>query len=282
MAVLVATPQPSPTPAVTPLKVIERVRSTPFCTALGDNIKHSIETLLADDDAFKQAEPLFEQAANDLEFAGDMESSFNDPHPARSHANARLTFDIAHLRDRATSIVENLKKIDDLLSDAKRFPSAASTDEQRRLLALRDQLLKIAKAQNETLNVITGTAEEYAMDDLFSRDVSANGALSANGAKSPDAGLFQGGPMNAPQATPAPGVQTGPASLNAVGAAAASMTLSGAQLNGQFKDPRLQSLAFNNVLGRIYADYVREEQREQKLEASFTPHLLEAARLCKP
>ena len=268
LAVLVATPQPSPTPAVTPLKVIERVRSTPFCTALGDNIKHSIETLLADDDAFKQAEPLFEQAANDLEFAGDMESSFNDPHPARSHANARLTFDIAHLRDRATSIVENLKKIDDLLSDAKRFPSAASTDEQRRLLALRDQLLKIAKAQNETLNVITGTAEEYAMDDLFSRDVSANGALSANGAKSPDAGLFQGGPMNAPQATP--------------GAAAASMTLSGAQLNGQFKDPRLQSLAFNNVLGRIYADYVREEQREQKLEASFTPHLLEAARLCKP
>lgn len=282
LAALVATPQPSATP-LPPLKTIEHVRSTPVCTALGDNIKHSIETLLADDETFKKTEPLFQQTADDFS-KSNLVSSFGALQPAHNDAaDPRLVFDFNHLRDRGTALAENLKKIDELLNDAKRFPTAASSDDQRRLLAMRDELLKIAKAQNQTLNVISGTADEYALDDLFSRDVSFNGVLSASGAKSPDAGVFQGGPLSAPLATPAPGISgAGPASLSALGAGAASMTLSGGQVNTRFKDPQLQGLAFNTPLARIYAEFVRDEQEEQQLEAAFTPHLLQAAQLCKP
>ena len=245
---LAVTPAPSPTP----LKQIEHVYSTPFCTAFTQNIRRSVEGVLRNDTLFKNTEPVFLQAAHDMVSGGFMTSSFNARGPARMNPdNPRVHLAMNRLREFSGSIAHNLQVIDRLLNDVQRFPKADSAQEMRELLALREQLLKLAKAQNDTLNVLSGTTEEFMFDSLFNSDVSAGGVLSANGKAPASAGTLQGGPIKS---------------------------------KGDAGNPELtqNDLFMSSAMGELYQELLKSESQEQTLEQQFTPKLVQAAQHCAP
>jgi len=251
LAAVLATPQPSATPAPAQLKEIEHVYSSRFCSAFQQNVKYSVEGLLMNDRLFKRTEPVFLAAARDM-VTGEQESSFNSMRPAQSnYDNARVHLDMNRLRDFSGSIVHNLQLIDQLLNDASKFPDDASSEEIRELLALRKQLFDLAKAQNAELNILSGTAEQYMLDTLFNKDVSANGLLAANDKAPAKIGTLQGGPIKS---------------------------------KGDAGDPELtqNDLFMSSPMGELYEALVQSEAQEQALEAQFTPQLTQAAQHCKP
>lgn len=246
-AAVSATPQPSPTP----LKTITTVHSSPYCTAFGDNIRHGVEGVLVNDDLFKRTEPVFLKAAHDMVAGGAMVSGFNSMHAARAGSdNAAVTLDMARIQDIDGAIVKNLQKIDALLNDSARFPKKPTTAEEQQLVALRAQLLNVAKQQNDELNILSGTSEQYMLDTLYTRDVSFGGALAANGKALPDAGTLNGGPL---------------------------------KTNSDSANPVLlqNNLFMNSAMGQMYQALLIRESREQSLEVPLAHALVEASASCR-
>jgi hypothetical protein len=242
---------PSPAPLASPLKTITHVHSSPFCTAFTQNIKHGVEGVLTNDDLFKRTEPVFLKAARDMVMIGVSGSSFNSLHPATGSAdNPSVHLDMARLQEIADAIVRNLETIDRILNDPIIFPKSPKTEEDRQLVQLRAQLLAVAKQQNDELNVISGTTDQYMFDTLYNQDVSLGGALSANGKSSPNAGVLQGGPFKG------------------IGGAA---------------DPALSQngLFMNSPMGAMYGALVQRESIETAMESQLAQMLAEASAGCK-
>lgn len=242
----------APAPSPTPLKTITNVHSTPFCTAFNDNIRHGVEGVLVNDDLFKRTEPVFLKAAHDLVAGGPMESSFNSMHAARPSAdNSSVILDMARIQEIDAAIVKNLQKIDTLLNDTTRFPKEAKTPEEQQLVDLRAQLLRVAKQQNDELNILSGSSEQYMLDRLYSSDVSLGGALSANGKPLPDAGTLGGGPL---------------------------------QSKGDAGNPVLlqNNLFMNSTMGQMYQALVIRVNQEQTMEMPLAHALVAASASCLP
>jgi len=242
---------PSPAPAQSPLKTITHVHSSPFCTAFTQNVKHGVEGVLTNDSLFKRTEPVFLKAARDMVAAGASASSFNDLHPASGNAdNPSVHLDMARLQEIAGAIARNLETINKILNDPVIFPKSPQTEEDRQLVLLRAQLLAVAKQQNDELNVISGTTDQYMFDTLYNQDVSLGGALSANNKALPSAGVLQGGP------------------IKGIGDAA---------------DPALvqNGIFMNSSMGAMYSALVQRESTETAMELQLAQKLSEASTGCK-
>ncbi len=144
MLVLALAVPPSPAPSPGVLLEIGRVRSrTPLCSTLRDAVAPSILALLNSDAVFSAGNKTFvTMGKHELE-----------------RSRGQLELDRLQLDRQVVAVVKNLQAVDALLNDTTRFPKVATTDDERRALAIKAQLLKIAKAQNEALNVISGTLE---------------------------------------------------------------------------------------------------------------------------
>ncbi len=241
----------APSPSSAPLKEIKHVTTSAFCTAFAENVKNSVAGIALNDDLFRRAEPAFAKIARDMNDSPAM-SQFNPRGAADRGEDPSVTLDMNRLRDLGASVVHNLQVIDSLLNDAQRFPSNDSSQEMKELLALRARLMQVAKAQNDELNVMSGTAEEYMMDSLMGQDVSYGGALSANGKTPVSNGVFGGGLL--PPSKPQSG------------------------------DPQLMQdgLFMNSAIGAIYRDFVRMEAGEQQMELTFAAVLAQASKRCEP
>ena len=146
---LAAAPSPEPSPAI--LQEIGRVRSrTPLCSTLREAVAPSILALLKSDSVLSAGGRTFvTMGKHELE-----------------RSRGQLELDRLQLDKQVVAIVKNLQAVDILLMDTKRFPKVATTDDERRALAIKAQLLQIAKAQNDALNVISGTLETDRMGQM--------------------------------------------------------------------------------------------------------------------
>src|ERR1700682_200823 len=138
------TPRPSPAPAPAVLQEIGRVRSrTPLCSTLREAVAPSILALLKSDTVLAAGHQTFlTMGRHEIE-----------------RSRGRLEMDRLQLDREVVAIVRNLQTVATLLGDAKRFPKVAATDDERRALAIKGQLEAVARAQNDALNVISGTLE---------------------------------------------------------------------------------------------------------------------------
>ncbi len=134
-------PAPSPVP-LTPLKVIGRVRSTPFCTTLHETIGPAIAAVLSNDDLIASSKPAFA-------------TLYHDDVLVRSEARAHL--DMNRLESLITPIVANVKRVDALLAGKPNDP---------RLQAVRDKLQAVIAQQKESLNVISGFVATEQLGEL--------------------------------------------------------------------------------------------------------------------
>ena len=137
---VVLAPAPTPSPGPFPLKEIASVRSTPFCTALRDNIAPAIVHILDNDQQIAASRPVFPKLYHD---AVIFRSGFAE-------------FDYQRLNDLITPMSKNLVAMRSLLGDKYKFPAKAKTADDADLLALRDRFQAIEQAQNNVLNVING------------------------------------------------------------------------------------------------------------------------------
>lgn len=67
------------------------------------------------------------------------------------------------------NLAQNLERIEALLADPHAFPSHATTDAQRALLATKTRLEAVAAQQRKTLDILSATVLSNAATDLASR-----------------------------------------------------------------------------------------------------------------
>jgi hypothetical protein len=210
-----------------------------------------VEGVLVNDDLFKRTEPVFLKAARDMVTAGPLVSTFGSLHAAHVDPdNASVHLDMARLQEIGTSVAHNLETINKLLNDNMRFPKNPSTAEDKQLVQLRAQLLALAKQQNDELNVLSGTADQYLFDTLYNADVSAGGALAASGRAPAGAGNFAGGPLKSPSDA----------------------------MNPLLKQ---NDVFMNSVMGEMYRVFVARESNERAMEPVLAQALVEASSGCK-
>lgn len=253
LGVLIMAAAVSPQPSPSPLKTITHVHSSPFCTAFTENIKHGVEGVLLNDTLFKRTEPVFLKAAHDMVMGGQLVSSFNSMHAAHADPdNASVHLDMARLQEIGTAVAHNLETINKLLNDGTRFPKQPATLEDKQLAQLRAQVLALAKQQNDELNVLSGTTDQYMFDTLYNTDVTAGGALSANGKALPSAGNFAGGPL-------------------------------GTSDPSRLMNPVLNQndVFMSSAMGQMYRIFVTREAAEQAMEPVVAQTLVEASAGCK-
>jgi hypothetical protein len=150
IAVVLEAGLPTPSPGPFPLKEIASVRSTPFCTALRDNIAPAILHVLDNDQHIAASRPVFPKLYHD---AVVFQSGFAE-------------FDYIKLNNLVLPMARNLRAVKGLLGDKNRFPAKAQTQDEADLLALRDRLQKIAQVQNDALNVIGGLTATEQLGEL--------------------------------------------------------------------------------------------------------------------
>lgn len=144
VAILAALALSSPAPSASPLKqIIEVHAQSTLCATLHQTVAPALAGLMKDDSVID----LGQRALGHLTHGGgDMD---------------RLQMENASL-----ALVHNLKIVDDLLADAKKFPASPKTDDERTASRIKADLESIVSWQKDRLNVIYGTMDSYALGEM--------------------------------------------------------------------------------------------------------------------
>lgn len=153
-----------PAPSPTPLKEIAHVKSSMFCSALKRNIGPAIGAVLQNDRMIAASKPLF---ANYYTASATATKDFR----------AGKDLDVARMESLITPMVANVSSIERLLDQPGAFPAVARTAEDRKMLAMRDQLRSVLAQQKNALNLISGFVDTQQLGELQQEGTRYNAAL---------------------------------------------------------------------------------------------------------
>lgn len=173
--------QTTPVAASSPPPTIIRIRSTPFCQAFRDNILSAVNGLRYNDRVIDEGKSTLARWAYD--------SVMVDPRID----GAGLQMDHYQLGELVYQLSHNLQHIYALLNDTNRIPSEPRSDADRDLAEMRASLEFIADAQARWLDLLSGTYETAALNDMLSRGNDAANAVQPSSA--PDKKLELGDPV---------------------------------------------------------------------------------------
>lgn len=156
---------PKPAPSATPLKTITHIHTSPLCTGLRRVIGPAIARALQNDKIIANSKPLFHQFVQ--------ASAANQSQGAQDLAVSRLERLIGPL-------VKNTQAIDKLLADPYAFPKVAYSDDDKRLLQMRDQMRVVNEQQKRALDVISGFVDTQQLGELQAEGHQYDSALAAN------------------------------------------------------------------------------------------------------
>jgi hypothetical protein len=155
----------APAPSSTPPPTIIRIKSTPFCQVFRDNILQAVEGLRFNDRVISEGKSTLSKWAYD----SVLENSRVD--------DAGIQMDHYQLGLLVYQTAQNLGRIYGLLNDPDRFPKDPQTDADRELTEMKASLEDIAEAQERWLDLLSGTYETSALNELLSRGNDTAGAL---------------------------------------------------------------------------------------------------------
>jgi hypothetical protein len=161
LAAALGSPAPAPTTTPTtlvPLKEIGRVRSSPVCTTLREQVGPAIRNVLTVDQVIALGRPILQRYAHDVYVLG---------------ANASGEMDLMRLENTIGPLAHSLLAAQALLNP-RQFPKQAQTDDERLLLESRDRLEAITKEQQNALNSINGMLETSQLGELQRTDAGYN------------------------------------------------------------------------------------------------------------
>ena len=156
---------PAPVSNPSPPPTIIRIKSTPFCQVFRDNILSAVNGLRYNDRVIDESKSTLAKWAYD--------SVQEDPRID----GAGLEMDHYQLGQLVFQVAHNLQHIYALLNDPDRIPNNPRSDADRDLSEMRASLEYIAEAQARWLNLLSGTYESAALNDLLSRGNDAANAV---------------------------------------------------------------------------------------------------------
>ena len=256
LLLVLASPLPAPSPGA--LIEIGRVRSrAPLCTTLREAVAPSLLALMRGDTALA---------------AGHDRFVLMGRHEVM-RSRGQLQLDRLVLDQQIGAVVRNLRAIDTLLADPKRFPAKPVTDDDRRALEIKAQLQAVARAQNHALNVISGTVETDRLGEMqteFNHKMQAAVSASSPGSASAGNPSTSGDP------------DLGPVSfLNAAGVQQSPNTTDAQQASGA----AARSATGSSVFGHTLYDGMAGELSARRLpidglERTVSSTIVDAAQRC--
>lgn len=155
----------APKPAPTPLRTITHMHVSPMCTALGKVIGPAIAKVLQNDKYIANSKPLF----HDFTQAS-----------AAGQNGAAKDMAVERLETLIGPLVKNTQAVDKLLSDPYAFPKVAYSDDDQKLLQMREQLRAVNQQQKKALDVISGFVDTQQLGELQAAGHEYDAALRAN------------------------------------------------------------------------------------------------------
>lgn len=247
LSVLTAqSPSPSPEPSTMSLPVIGHTHSKGFCTTVRDGVAPAVLGLMKTDELIGASHRALLKAGHDATLS----------HDATFATNA-VDIDRIYLSRVADLMAHNLDTVRRTLSDPKRFPKTAVTDDDLRALLLKAQLQAVADRQNDDYNHLNGILEVVEMRQMRS-EVSAAMAGSVG-----PGGANLSAPVNGflDSSSPLPG--SGPVPLGGSGHVAETKMIG------------------HTIWDQLATDVEIQQARIAQAEQTLTPAVVAAATGCR-
>src|SRR5581483_3309197 len=166
--VLAATPA---TPSPTPPPQIYRIVTRPLCSELHEHIAPAIGMMLQNDTSIKKSPDLFKQYNMATLYGSDPSTAADPRHgvpgdPGASTSNPAQSMSLLAMENLIRPIANNIIAIQTLLDSPQLLHGTGRPEDDKRLQAIRDKLLKALATQNASLDIISGFVDTQQMADL--------------------------------------------------------------------------------------------------------------------
>jgi hypothetical protein len=146
-----ATTASAPSPAPTPnYPLIYQTMSRPLCSALATKIQPAVAMMIQNDVTIAKSPPLFGDYIK-LSAAG---------------SDSGRDMAVYRLNELVTPLVQNSLAIQKLLEDPSVFPATAHSNDDARLIDLKNKMLKALAAQQASLDIINGFVETQQLGEM--------------------------------------------------------------------------------------------------------------------
>lgn len=158
-------------PAPTPPPTIYRVITTAFCSRLHETVRPAVAMILENDQKIAQSPPLFDQYGRGVLGAQDpasgnfsngappVDDSINVSSPETRMALQRMSYLVS-------PIAQNIIHAQKMLTDQALLAPTGSADDDRRLVQIKEQLMKTIAYQSASLDLINGFVATQQMGEL--------------------------------------------------------------------------------------------------------------------
>lgn len=133
----------TPAPGETPLKEIGRVRTVALCNTVRWNIAPTLLGLIKNDEVIGKGRNAFLKMSDDM----------------LANSPGALELDRKYMDRVVSAMVHNLKVVDTLLDQDKRFTNTGNAGDDELAARMRTQLRAIAKVQHDSLDALSGALE---------------------------------------------------------------------------------------------------------------------------
>jgi hypothetical protein len=151
---LLAAATPTPLPSFPPLPEIYHSISRPLCSSLQDRIRPALGLMIENDATIKKSLPDFSDYI----------------HRAAEGSDAGKDIAVLRLESLVTPLMNNTLAVQKLLEDPAVFPPEARTDDDKRLLQIKTQMLHAIATQEASLDIINGFVQTQQMAELQHAD----------------------------------------------------------------------------------------------------------------
>ena len=134
---------PAPQPAASTLPIIGGTHARGLCTTVRDSVAPMVLGMMKSDELVAASHRALLKTGDD----------------ARTGSRPAMDLDQVYLRHAVDAMVHNLRVIDKLLADEKRFPKKATTDDERIAQQLKAQIQAVEDQQRAALNTIANALD---------------------------------------------------------------------------------------------------------------------------
>lgn len=147
--------------AATPPPTITRVKSSPYCTALRENVGHALPGFDMNDKLIGMALPAIAKLSHDTVIGAHVASANSEEDQVRP--SVRL--DYSRMESIGGALTHNLDVLDKIIGD-QRFKAGAAGPDGADLSRMQQQLRAVEKAQRTALNVLMAMSDTGQLAEL--------------------------------------------------------------------------------------------------------------------
>ena len=153
----------------TPPPQIYHIVTRPLCAELHEHVAPAIGMMMQNDTTIKKSPELFKRYNDAALYGADNSAEKGDPvagDPGSATMNPSQNMALQGMESLIRPIANNIIAIQTMLDSPELRTGTGRKDDDERLAAIRDKLLKALAAQNASLDIISGFVDTQQMADL--------------------------------------------------------------------------------------------------------------------